>query len=282
MAKYVEFDFENKKPVYYEVNDFDINTIRALKSYKDSWICMKFVDGEKRMSTVHEGEILDIFPADTLKIVYWGKKISYEKVKRIVGNDLKYKDLLGRMNMACRNALFAQNIEFVDEADYSKRLDEYREDFDDNHYCLFRTPNNFISSIFDYPNAITIEEFDKSIKLDYDEYLDSIESNAMYGEEYIKGHEFLLKVFKNYFNMLCETLNSPDVYPNSDSVCEIVFSTCPFNFHNFEDLSTIEDINFFLDICDYTYNLSCDLFKKYRSFINEYYKQLEQGEEPKI
>ena len=94
MAKYVEFDFENKKPVYYEVNDFDINTIRALKSYKDSWICMKFVDGEKRMSTVHEGEILDIFPADTLKIVYWGKKISYEKVKRIVGNDLKYKDLL--------------------------------------------------------------------------------------------------------------------------------------------------------------------------------------------
>lgn len=74
MAKFVEFNFENKKPVYYEVSDFDIETIRALSSYKDKWFCVKFLDGEKRMSSVRKGEILDIYPAKILKTIYWGKK----------------------------------------------------------------------------------------------------------------------------------------------------------------------------------------------------------------
>lgn len=277
MAKYVEFDFENKKPVYYEVKDFDINTIRALDSYKANWFCMKFLDGEKRMSSVYEGEILDIYPAETLKIVYWGKKTSYAEVKRKVASDLKYKDLLFNMDVACRNSFSSQNIEFVDEADYSERLDVYREDYDKNHYCLFRKPNFFAAFLFDNDKAVTVEEFDEKIKLDYDKDLNNVESNASLGEDYIKSHKFILELFRNYFEMLCDSCRS---YP--DNIYKIVFSTCPFNFHNFEDLSTIEDINFFLDICDYTYNLSCDLFKRYRSFVNEYYKQLEQGEEPKI
>lgn len=118
------------------------------------------------------------------------------------------------MNVVCRNA-FYEKITFVDEDDYSKKLKDFREEYDRNHYCLFRPPN-FLGS----DNAETVEEFDSTIKLDYDMNFSNVKNNTKLGERYIEEHKFILELFKNYFDMLCISCGS---YP--DNIKEIIFGS---------------------------------------------------------
>ena len=46
MAKYVQFNFEDKEPEYYNVDDFSLETIKKLPSYNEKWFKMTFLDGK--------------------------------------------------------------------------------------------------------------------------------------------------------------------------------------------------------------------------------------------
>ena len=78
MAKYVQFDFGMDEPIYYEVENFGLENIKKLTSYKENWLRMSFLEGEAR---TFDGKLLDIYPSQLIKQVYYGKKLSYAKVK---------------------------------------------------------------------------------------------------------------------------------------------------------------------------------------------------------
>lgn len=93
------------------------------------------------------------------------------------------------------------------------------------------------------------------------------------GKECMEEHQFALKMYKEYFEMLIHSCRS-----YSKDIQAIVFGICYFHFENFKNLKTIEEINFFLDICDYAYQFSYSnkvLFDNYRNFVNEEYKKFE-------
>lgn len=274
MAKYVQFNFEDKEPEYYNVDDFSLETIKKLPSYNEKWFKMTFLDGKKRM---FDGKILDIYPATLINIIYNGKRVSYEETKRIVESDLKYKDLLWSMDTICRNNFSSLGLNFTDEEGYSKQLKSYQQDFDKNHFCLFTLPNNFSASFLEDEKAMTIEDFDSSIKLDYAKDLKNIAMNAAAGQDYLKENQFTMELFKNYFDMLRKFCKA---YPKD--IQEGIFCICYFHFEHFNNLKTLEEINFFLDICDYTYGFTNgygkELFNCYREYINEQYKELENEE----
>lgn len=270
MAKYVQFDFGTNDPAFYEVDSFSLENVRKLPAYKEKWIDMIFWDGKKRM---FDGKVLDIYPAQLISKIYYGKKISYERVKQIVGSDLRYKDLLWNMDNNCRNSFNMLGLNITDAEEYSKQFSSYREVFYKTHYCLFTLPNNFSVCQLEDSNKMTVEDFDSDIRLDYDDVLKKIQLNASIGEEYIRENQFILELFKNYFKMLIQACKS-----YSKDIRETIFSICPFHFENFKNLSTIEEINFFLYVCDYTYqfsNFNSELFNQYRDYINEQYKKLE-------
>lgn len=141
------------------------------------------------------------------------------------------------------------------------------------HYCLFTLPNNFSANYLENNKTMTVEEFDNEIEINYDDILNNIQVNASLGKEYLRENRFTLELFKNYFKMLIHTCKSC-----SKDMRESIFYICYFHFENFENLRTIEEVNFFLDICDYTYqfsNYNKELFNQYRNFINEQYKKLD-------
>lgn len=272
MAKYVEFIYDNGSSEFEEVQDYSIESVKKLNHYNENWYKMVFVEGNKRM---FDEKILDIYPATLIKTIYKGKKVSYEIVRQLVGNNLKYKDLLVTMNINCRNAFSSLNLNIQDDEEYSRKLEEFKKEFYKTHFCLFSLPDNFGANAFMDEKSITLEEFDETFKIDYSEDLKVVGQNTMAGEEYIKKHKFILELFHNYFEMLIHTCRS---YPVEHQ--EIVFNTCYFHFENFEDLSSLDDVNFFLDICDYTYgfsNFNKDLFSNYRKFVNKIYEELENG-----
>lgn len=126
MAKYVQFDLGTNEPTFYKVDDFSLENIRKLPSYKEKWLCMSFLDGKKRM---FDGKILDIYPAQLINRVYYGKKVSYEKTLQIVGSDLKYKDLLWSMDSNCRNSFNKLGLNITDDTEYDKQFSLYKEHF---------------------------------------------------------------------------------------------------------------------------------------------------------
>ena len=272
MAKYVRFNFKDKESTYYKVNDFTLENIKKLPSYNEQWLGMTFLDGKMR---TFEGKILDIYPAKLIKKIYYGKKISFKEVVQIIGNDLKYKDLLWQMENLCRTSFINLNLNISDAEEYNKKYELYKKDFYKKHYCLFTLPNNFFAYPLEEDNSITIEEFDNNINLDYDVALKNIQMNYLAGKKYIEENQFLLEIFNNYFQMLIKSYNS---HPNNIA---LIFNICPFHFERIQNLSTLDEINFFLDICNYTYgftNSNKNLFKIYRNFINNQYKTLD-GEE---
>lgn len=264
MEKCVEFDFFDKRIVFYDVDNFDLETIRNLPSYHDKWYCMRFLNTSKEDAKAY-GVYFRYPPSIIEKTVYYGKKISYDEVKQIVGNDVKYSGLLESMK-------YYASME-VDG--YYESVDDVQHQFDENHYCLFTMPIKFDAKVLLKDNSLTIEEFDPEIKVNYDEVLNSIEANSVAGDLYMTEHEEPLKLFKDFFSMVSSACSF-----QSDDTCRMIFECYIFNFKNFSEFETLNDINIFLDICDYAYNCSNynnGLFGKYRAFVNEYYKDLELG-----
>lgn len=107
MAKFVQFDVGTDEPTFYEVEDFSLETIRKLPLYKNTWLRMSFLDGEKRM---FDGKILDIYPSELVSMIYYGKKVSYDEVKQIVEDDLRYKDLLRDMYIRFEDSFCNLNL----------------------------------------------------------------------------------------------------------------------------------------------------------------------------
>ena len=75
MAKFVQFDVGTDEPTFYEVEDFSLETIRKLPLYKNTWLRMSFLDGEKRM---FDGKILDIYPSELVSMIYYRKKVRFK------------------------------------------------------------------------------------------------------------------------------------------------------------------------------------------------------------
>lgn len=76
---------------------------------------------------MYDGKVLDIYLSQLISRIYYGKKISYEKVKQIVGSDLRYKDLLWSMDTNCRNSFNMLGLNITDDEEYAKQLSAYRE-----------------------------------------------------------------------------------------------------------------------------------------------------------
>lgn len=68
------------------------------------------------------------------------------------------------------------------------------------------------------------------------------------GKDYLRENQFTLELFKIYFEMLIQTCKS-----YFEDIIKAIFHICYFHFEHFENLKSIDEINFFLDICDYTY-----------------------------
>ncbi len=258
MSKFVTFVFDNHNIQDFRVKDFTLENVQGLKVYNSNWFQMSFTNGTK-----------------VVKNIYRGKKVSYELVRQLVGNNLKYEDLLFSMDLNCRNAFSALNLNIHDFEEYKKKLEDFKKEYYKTHFCLFTLPDRFSANALMDDNSITIEEFDNNVKLNYSENLKAIGQNAVVGEDYIKEHKFLLELFNNYFIMLIKSCRSlPPQHQNT------VFDTIYFHFENFENLMDREDVNFFLDICDYTYgysNSNSELFNNYRKYINKKYDELENG-----
>lgn len=272
MEKCVEFDFFDKRIVFYDVDNFDLETIRNLPSYHDKWYCMRFLNASKEKAMSYDAFFN--YPSGMIeKTVYYGKKISYAEVRRIVGNDKKYSDLLELMEI----------YSGMDAKEGYESADDVQQQLYENNYCLFTMPISFNVRALLEDNALTIEEFDPEIKVNYDGFLKAIEANSVAGDIYIKEHELLLKLFKGFFEMLSSVCQF-----RSDDDYRTIFESYIFNFKFFAELKNLNDINIFLDICDYIYNfndycIGCNgLFGKYRAFVNEYYEDLELVEGPKF
>lgn len=273
MAKYVIFHFNNKPSTFAEVADFGLDTIKDLSDYNEQWTSMQFVDGTR---TRNEAENNDVFSGNLVKSVYYGKRLSYKIVKQIVGNDLKYKDLLWRMNKHCRNAFEIENVNIQSDEEYKDKLRSYSEKFDNEHFLLFIPPNNFRGGVFDSPVSVSIEEF-ANVVLKYDEALMALRLNSAVGEEYLKKNQFVLEFFRNYFDMMNRTIGTLAV----DKQIEF-FGSCCFHFEDFVAFSSLEDINFFLDVCDYTYGFSTyekEVFRNYRKYVNNFYEEYDFKDE---
>lgn len=268
MAKYVQFDFGMDEPIYYEVENFGLENIKKLTSYKENWLRMSFLEGEAR---TFDGKLLDIYPSQLIKQVYYGKKLSYAKVKQMIGNDLRYKDLLWQMNKNCKDSFKSLKLSFTDDKDYEKQFTIYEKNFYKTNYCLFTLPNNFSTYKLNDNITMTIEEFDPSIKLDYNDILNNIEINSHIGEEYLNKNQHLLKLFKVFFEMLLKVCKNC-----SETTTKSIFSVYQFHFENIESLQTVDEIDFFLEIADYVYQFSRynkELFNQYRNYVNEQYNE---------
>ncbi len=269
MAKFVQFDVGTDEPTFYEVEDFSLETIRKLPLYKNTWLRMSFLDGEKRM---FDGKILDIYPSELVSMIYYGKKVSYDEVKQIVEDDLSYKDLLRDMYIRFEDSFCNLNLKFKDDDDYKKQYETYKEKFYKTHYCLFTLPNNFSTYPLSSAKSITIEDFDSDVKLDYSSVLNNIKFNASMGKDYFKENESALYLFKNYFEMLQKICKNSTIDDR-----KLLFGVLRFHFECIANLQTIDEINFFLDISNYVYkfsNTNREVFNQYKSFINEQYKYL--------
>ena len=272
MAKYVEFNIPNRDSVYIEVNDFNLETIKNLPQYNEKWFSIICWEGEPRY---YEEELLDIYPGKAVKKIYYGKKISYEEVKQIIGNDLKYRDLLSNMVTFCRNFYGdycrSNNMAIEDVYAYREGLEDFMLDFDKTHYCLFTLPNRFSAEAFFSENTISVEEFDPTIKLDYDKQLNAIRINSEVGKEYIERYKFYLEMFNNFFNVLIDS--SSHFFPENYNE---LFSLLQFNFTFIDGINSIEDINFFLEVFAYTYDIGSfnnDLFEAYKNYIGKEYEK---------
>lgn len=273
MAKYVIFHYNNKPSTFVEVNDFEVQTVKALPNYKEEWANMQFFEGTRKH---YEEDDNNVFSGELVKSVYYGKRLNYEMVKQFVGNDLKYKDLVWKMNSHCRNSFERENPSIQNSEDYNNKLNTYSKKFDREHFLLFIPPNNFRGGIFDNGVSVSVEEYDASVKLKYDESLMALRLNSAAGEEYLKKHQFLLEFFKNYFDMMNRTISSL-----TEEKQRGLFESCCFHFEDFVVFSSLEDVNFFLDICDYTYSFSVhmkELFKNYRKYVNDYYQDYDFDE----
>lgn len=272
MEKYVQFIIPNHGSTYIKVNDFNLETIKNLSQYNEEWFSIICWKGEPRY---YEEKLLDIYPGKIVKKIYYGKKISYEEVKQIIGNDLKYRDLLSNMALLCRNFYSdycrSNNIDIEDVYAYREGLEDFMLDFDKTHYCLFALPNRFSAETFFSENTISVEEFDPTIKLDYDKQLNAIRINSEVGNEYIERYKFYLEMFNNFFNVLIDS--SSHFFPEN---YDELFSLLQFNFTSIDGINSIEDINFFLEVFAYTYDIGSfnnDLLEDYKNYIGKEYEK---------
>ena len=270
MAKYVEFNIPNRDSVYIEVNDFNLATIKNLPQYNEKWFSIICWEGEPRY---YEEELLDINPSKAVKKIYYGKKISYEEVKQIVGNDLKYRDLLSNMALFCERFYGVYRSNNIDEGIYPHRegLENFMLEFDKSHYCLFTLPDWFNPEAFFSENAISVEEFDSTIKLDYDKQLNAIRMNSEVGNDYIERNKFYLEMFNIFFRALIDSS-----FHFSRENYDELFSLLQFHFTSIDGINDIEDINFFLEVFAYSYNIvsfNNDLFDFYKNYIAKEYEK---------
>lgn len=276
MGKYVYVRTqENKKGKYYQVKDFAFETISNMPFYKQKYIYFQLWEGEER-HIFDDKEIYDIFPGEVLKIVYYGKKLTYEQVKNIILNDPKYQSILDSMNTDLQNSFYnsitqeeiesmlEDNIEeeFIYDALFSEsRKKLFEKKYDQEHYCIFILPETFIPCRS--PNILSIEEYDKRIKLDYTEKISLMALNSQIGFKYIEDKKAALECFDIFFKSIIRIRK----YVNPKGL----FNTISFDFRSFYNLNTLEDINFFLNYYKYAKQLDGEISKlldEYIEFIN--------------
>lgn len=279
MGKYVYVRTqENEKGKYYQVKDFAFETISNMPFYKQKYIYFQLWEGEER-HIFDDKEIYDIFPGEVLKIVYYGKKLTYEQVKNIILNDPKYQSLLDSMNIDLRNSFYnsisqeeiesmlEDNIEeeFIYDALFSEgRKQLFAKKYDQEHYCILIPPETFIPCR--KPYILSIEEYDKRIKLDYTEKISLMALNSQIGFKYIEDKKAALECFDIFFESIIRIRN----YVNPEGI----FNTISFDFRSFNNLNTLEDINFFLNYYKYAKQLDGEILKildSYIEFINQSY-----------
>lgn len=271
MRKYVyvqKGDREEGK--YYEVNDFSFETISNLPFYNQRYQYFELLSGNKRM---FGDKILDIYPGKVLKTVWYGKRISYEDVKKLILNDPKYEKLLYNINHASTRMYMYLHTGNEEDKEKTKMGEEaFCKKYDKEHYCLFVPPDKFYPAAFDKASSITIEEYDSSIKLDYTSELSLILLNSQLGYKYNSNNKSLLIVFDNYFRML---LNNANYFSNEHDL----FTTIKFDFKTvgFEDENSI---GYFLDYYCYAMKLDgqqLNLFNKYKNYVFEQEDEIKYG-----
>lgn len=272
MGKYVYVKKNDKEDgKYYEVNDFSFETISNMPFYKQKYEYFELWSGNKRM---FGSEILDIYPGKRVKIVCYGKRISYEDVKKIILNDPKYENILDSMNHAStREYMYLHTGNDEDKEKVKMGEEEFCKKFDKEHYCLFMPPDKFYTGIFnDKDSSVSIEEYDSNIKLDYSKELSLILLNSQLGYKYNNNNKSLLIVFDNFFNML---LRNIQYFSNEHAL----FTTIKFDFKTvgFKDEDTI---GYFLDYYSYAMKLEgkkLDLFNKYKNYVFEQENEITYG-----
>lgn len=281
MGKYVYVKAEpNKKGKYYKVNDFSFETISKMPFYKQKYRCFQLWEGEERHID-DDQEIYDIFPGKLVETVFYGKKISYKEVKKIILNDQKYSSLLDSMIWDSRNAFYNSITQeeyesllkekYDEEYIYAALFSEEREEkffkkYDQEHYCIFYPPDTFIPCR--ESNMLSIEEYDKNIKLDYTESLSLISLNSQIGFDYINDKREILINFGIFFDALIRI--NDHVNP------EELFEVISFNFNSFNGFDSLEDINFFLNYYKYAEGLDgkkLKILNDYIEYLNDTYNK---------
>ncbi len=185
----------------------------------------------------------------------------------MLNGDLKYQNVLRIIEEMARGS-FSNECTKKGKIITDEDPTEFYRHFMDNYSCLFTVPDIFNVEYLNRENTMTIEEFDSSVKLEYEDIFQNISLNAKYGKEYYEKYKYLLEIFHEYFTMISVVSKN---FKEEDY--ESLFSIIGFNFFGFKHFTSIEDINLFLEVYEYTYSnfINKNLFSSYKEYVSKKY-----------
>ena len=222
---------------WYEVSDFNLETIKALPFYyenyfKNNFYCFIMWEGTRKVSS-HNPNNFVIDPYTYKKTVYYAEKLTCKEVYDMVIKDPKHTKITYSITRAMASFVQAYGLQPRDSngnLDYTKTRETLyaclsNPDFNELFYiALF--PNGNFQLFTNSDTRILIEDFD-SEKKPYFNKLSIIKDTNFY-IEFIKDtkNQLLLDKLNKYIDFLAETLK------NYNNDIEELLNDFPFQFND--------------------------------------------------
>lgn len=275
MKKYIEvtkLENDKYKRYYYEVNDFNPETIKQLPFYTEEFAAFALWEGSKRTFT---DQTSDIFPGDCKQVVFNGAKITCKAFYDMFNSNLKYKSIIDTIRIEAFNLYSRDNIDYekIKDFSYDEKVGHMLSTgkMDERYFVLFQNPDVF--SMLKIENNITLEEFDETKKSDKTNVL--LESlNSFNHKEYFEKNKSKIELLYDFIIFLFKNRGR---FNNN----ETLFSTFLFDVRIL-GLSDLEELKLFFNTMKYIYTSDVSFIEEYESFLIAYWKEYFQDEDFKL
>jgi len=225
MAKYVQVytlkpeeksGIEKYEREWYEVPDFELETIRALPFYNKDYKSFIMREGTKRILSSKDPNNFDIFPCTYSKTVVCEEKLSCKEVYDWLKGNPKYDSILHSINRAIANYAIENNLPKDDEGyiDYNKKKERDSIDYEclsnpdfNKLFYVSVSPNNgfTLRSTEKENDIILIGDFDPQIQVEFDKSTSKIMTsfyNDFINEDV--NNRWLLTILEKYIKFLMD------------------------------------------------------------------------------